>query len=240
MTRRRTFLAAAVSGFATSLAGCGLLADGTDGDPTTDAVNGTTTADEGDETTTEDRDDATTSEREFQVDGSFRQYQYDASNTGLVPEASGPSGGSSTLFEFGGAGVQSGHNLGSPAVVDGTLFVMEGSQSEDGTARSVVYALDATDGSVTWEQPYEGGNVVGPVAVAEDVVLASFGGHLKALERSTGEERWSVSKDLDSRPAVARGSAYVIGSGMGPTFAYSLRSRTGPCSGRRRSTRSSI
>lgn len=165
MTRRRTFLAAAAGGFATAGAGCmGMLgAGGTETEATTAQP---------------------TTREPLTVDGAFRQYLYDAANTGLVRETTGPTGEVATAFEFGGAGVPAGHTIGTPAVVDGTLYVTEGSQSEDDTARSVVYALDATDGSVNWQRSYEGTNVTGSVTVVDDVVPASFSGNLKARSRS--------------------------------------------------------
>jgi hypothetical protein len=205
MYRRRAFLATAAGSVAATLAGCG--AD-TSSPGTPSTSDGTPASDE--------------TPTIGSVGGSFPQYQYDAANSGSVPDVSGPTGDVEPAFEFGGGGVETGHQLGSPTVDDGTVYVTEGTIDENDDARTVVYALDAGEGSVVWEQSYDGTNSAGPTAVTDDVVLAVISARVVGLDRSTGEELWSVSRDLDSGIAVAEGSVYVAGSTITERRVFSL------------------
>lgn len=130
MHRRRGFLATAASSVAATLAGCEGDSSGWD--------TPTPTSDE-----TPTSDGAPTIDA---VDGSFPQYQYDAVNSGSVPDVSGPTGDIVSAFEFGGGGVESGHQMGAPTLADGTVYVAEGTIDENDEAETVVYALDGVDG----------------------------------------------------------------------------------------------
>ncbi|MFC6756212.1 MULTISPECIES: PQQ-binding-like beta-propeller repeat protein [Haloarcula] len=206
MHRRRAVLATVASGVTATLAGCG--GESSAADTATPTSDGTPTSEE---TPTIDA-----------VDEAFPQFQYDAENSGSVPDVRGPTGDVGPAFEFGGGGVESGHQLGSPTLADGTVYVAEGTIDDNDEAETVVYALDGVDGSVVWEQSYGETNGAGQTAVTDDVVLAVVSGMVVGLDRSTGEKLWSVSRDLDSGIAVADGSVYVAGSTIDERRVFSL------------------
>lgn len=100
-----------------------------------------------------------------------------------------------------------------PAIHDGTVFTS--TVTDDGTQQ--VLALDAADGTVVWttQRP------VNTITAVDGTVYVSAStehdddryadGTVFALDAATGEERWTVEFDYETRPsiAVAGGTAYV-------------------------------
>ncbi len=91
---------------------------------------------------------------------------------------------------------------GTPAVVDGTVYV--------GDWTGHVRALDAASGEELWAQQVSPGYIGGSVAVDGDrVVAGTFDARLVALDRDSGEVVWET--DLDEHPkAVVFGSPIVV------------------------------
>lgn len=100
----------------------------------------------------------------------------------------------------------SGLDTGSPALVDGTLFV---------PGRRSVVALDAITGKKRWRaDPTLEGNVVG-IAVTDEVVLANGGASadpLIAFERRTGAVRWTASSVGTHLPVTDGKTVYLTGA----------------------------
>lgn len=89
----------------------------------------------------------------------------------------------------------------SPAVVNGTVYV-----SRWLTQSGVLYALDATDGSVEWS--VEVSHAMDP-AVADGVV---YGGDV-AFDAETGKELWRTDLDV-GKGAVVDDTVYVTGNAV--------------------------
>jgi len=92
---------------------------------------------------------------------------------------------------------------GSPAVVDGTVYI--------GSADGAVYAIDAASGEKQWAFPTDH-RVEATPAVAEDAVfVGSYDEHLYAIDAGSGEETWSRALGglIRGSPTVADGSVYV-------------------------------
>jgi len=196
--RRRSFLAAAGSVVTGVLAGCpGMLGQGN----SPDGTNGTGTAIEG-----------AGVELPTEVSTAYPQYKYDAGHTGAVPDVSGPTGAVTSLFEFGQSGFVSGHQLGSPSLRDGRLYLTEGRVDGDGGAQTFVYAIDALEGTKRWGTLYRGTNSAGATAVTDELVLAVVGDSLVALDPATGVEQWSFEGPVGRGVTVAGDTAYVAGT----------------------------
>ncbi|MFC6952174.1 PQQ-binding-like beta-propeller repeat protein [Halorubellus litoreus] len=95
--------------------------------------------------------------------------------------------------------------VGSPAVVDGTVFV---ASLDGGTA----YALNASSGAFEWQASIDGGAFASP-AVGDGVVyVASTTGVVHALDAADGSERWRYEtggRTVLASPALDDGSLYV-------------------------------
>ena len=98
-----------------------------------------------------------------------------------------------------------------------------------------VVALDAGTGAIRWStvfpapQPYGESGCAFKVAVANDVAVGtSWDGHVYAMDRLTGELRWSVSQLpgalSDLRPVAAHGNIIVVGSLSGIVVALDATS----------------
>lgn len=203
--RRRSVLAATVSAVASSLAGC---LDGIDGNGGENGSNRNDSGDDGPELTTP-----------LSVESSFPQHQFDGGNTGHAAGIDGPTGAVRSLFEFGSATVGSGHQLGSPSVANGTVYVTEHAAE---TRTTTVYAVDAVEGTTQWGQTYTETEQAGPTAVADGTVLAAVRGGVVALDPATGDQRWSFQCRRESGLTVADGTVYLVGvDGDRPTL-YAL------------------
>lgn len=109
------------------------------------------------------------------------------------------------------------------AAVSRTGVVVDGTTAFVGVNGGTVYAVDLTDGSVTWT--VELGRPVGtPLTVADGFVLVGL--QLKdvgtlptvvALDAASGEERWRIDDDsaagIVATAAAGQGTAFVIFSG---------------------------
>ncbi|MGA7076621.1 MAG: PQQ-binding-like beta-propeller repeat protein [Halobacteriota archaeon] len=108
----------------------------------------------------------------------------------------------------------------SPAVVDGVLYFEGVSGATElwgsGWGSGVVYALDATTGSVNWRSDVGTGrisvqDVTSSPAVVNGVVYIGGRDGLYALDASTGNHKWKFDTNgdiIDSSPAFADGVLY--------------------------------
>lgn len=127
-----------------------------------------------------------------------------------------------------------GHSDPDPAVVDGTVYYASLHDGDDTPGR--LWALEAASGETRWT--YDVGDIslrTSPAVTEDTVYLAgstttgcpavggrdsectsSASGTLYAIDRATGEERWTapIEPDTRSSPAVAGGVVYV-GCGNG-------------------------
>ena len=93
--------------------------------------------------------------------------------------------------------------VGSPAVVNGALYVTA-SYPDDS-----LYAFSASTGTLLWKYT-TGGQVTSPPAVANDVVYFGSGdGNVYALHVATGALLWKAPAGYASGTAVAGGAVYV-------------------------------
>lgn len=98
---------------------------------------------------------------------------------------------------------QTGGEVGSPAVAGGLVYVT--------SASNAVYALRATDGTVSWKFPTAGPDTAGP-AVADGVVYAaSYDGNVYALAARGGIKLWSYAAGTPvyGTPAVSGEFVYT-------------------------------
>ena len=94
---------------------------------------------------------------------------------------------------------------GTPAVVDGTVYV--------GDWTSHVRALDAATGEERWAHDLESSYVGGSVAVDGDVVyVGTFDARIVALDRATGELAWET--DIDPYPKAVVFGSPVVADGL--------------------------
>lgn len=122
-------------------------------------------------------------------------FAFDAANTGYVPSADGIP--SEPRLQWRGPG----------SVGNGGFVVARGTVVS--TTESALTALDATDGSKTWEQSFDGRTDPSP-AVAGDTVVG-LGQELRAFDVADGTERWSYGsfEELFGGVTVADGTTYV-------------------------------
>lgn len=101
-------------------------------------------------------------------------------------------------FQVGGDGI-----IGSPTVIDGTVFV--------GTLEGDFLALDAKTGQQKWRHRFDFSVITSP-AVAYGLVFVTVDGKLFALDAHTGQEKWSFKADEYSitGPIVADGAVYFV------------------------------
>lgn len=184
---RRAFLGATGLAGATALAGC-LLGEGDDGDDPGDGSE--------DESQTLDPDAV----------APYRQFQYDAANAGAVPERSlGDDPAERWRFQRGASGP--GYHVGSPAVAHGTVYVAE--TSDDDADEPTLYALEPTDGSVSWSRTVAPAGGAPPVAATDDLVLVQ-GAAVRALDRD-GEDVWRTSEEYEFSRVLAVGDDRAFG-----------------------------
>lgn len=129
-----------------------------------------------------------------------------------------------------------GHPDPDPAVVDGTVYYASLHDRDDTPGR--LWALDATSGETQWTYDVADVSIRTSPAVTDDTVYlaastttacpggggteseceSSASGTLYAVDRQTGDRRWTASLPTDTRssPAVADGYVYV-GAGTGIT-----------------------
>ena len=94
---------------------------------------------------------------------------------------------------------------GTPAVVDGTVYV--------GDWTSHVRALDAATGEERWAHDLESSYVGGSVVVDADVVyVGTFDARIVALDRATGEPAWET--DIDPYPKAVVFGSPVVADGL--------------------------
>lgn len=94
---------------------------------------------------------------------------------------------------------------GAPVRMNGTVFV----PTYDGK----LYAIDATNGTLVWQEPFEtdGPLIGGVTASADTVYFGSDDGNVYAVDVDTGIERWSFKTDdsIWSTPRLAGRALYV-------------------------------
>ncbi|MHA7845788.1 outer membrane protein assembly factor BamB [Serratia sp. D1N4] len=104
-----------------------------------------------------------------------------------------------------------------PALLSGGLTV-SGSNVYVGSEKAIVYALNTSDGKVTWQTKVAGEAISRPVVADGMVLIHTTNGQLQALNESDGAIKWTVNLDIpslslrgESAPAVAFGAAIVGG-----------------------------
>ncbi|KFK96776.1 MULTISPECIES: outer membrane protein assembly factor BamB [unclassified Serratia (in: enterobacteria)] len=104
-----------------------------------------------------------------------------------------------------------------PALLSGGLTA-SGSNVYVGSEKAVVYALNTTDGKVTWQTKVAGEAISRPVVADGMVLIHTTNGQLQALNEADGAIKWTVNLDMpslslrgESAPAVAFGAAIVGG-----------------------------
>lgn len=119
----------------------------------------------------------------------------------------------SVLWEY----ATEGRIRSSPAVADGVVYV--------GSADGSLHAVELTTGERVWRFDAEGRSLVSadfgfdrrtitssPAVGPEAVYVGSRDGHLYAVDRATGEERWRFDHEVSwviSSPAIADGVVYA-------------------------------
>lgn len=104
-----------------------------------------------------------------------------------------------------------------PALLSGGVTV-DGAHVYIGSEKAQVYALNTSDGSITW-QSKAAGEVLSRPVVSDGVVLVhTSNGQLQAFDETDGAVKWTVNLDMpalslrgESAPAVAFGAAIVGG-----------------------------
>lgn len=137
---------------------------------------------------------------------SWPMFQVDGGNTGFHATASGPTDSVTARWQ-----VQADGSFGTPAVVDGTVFV--------GTTSGTVYAIDERDGSGKWRSSVEHGVRESP-AVADGTVFVRVGdAFVRAVSAETGEGRWRVKMESDgdgvrTSPTVVGNTVFAASAGI--------------------------
>jgi len=122
---------------------------------------------------------------------------------------------------------------GCPQCCDGTLstaafdgsHLYVGAGAPPGTAPGhlvgTVSALDPTTGAVLWQFAIEGGPVIAPITVVNDVVLVAGAFKVAALSARTGEELWSYSVPAWCFGGIAvSGGRIFVGDTNGNFYAF--------------------
>ncbi|WP_339104427.1 PQQ-binding-like beta-propeller repeat protein [Haloterrigena salinisoli] len=204
---RRDLLSVAGAALATGLAGCsGALERDGDG-------NGNENEDgnDGDSDSGSDGDstDAAELRETLAAADPYRMHQYGPSHVGNAGGA-GPTSDVDAVWTFREGADDSHYEIGTPAVVDGTVYVPENHSVGDDGAETVVYALDGATGEIEWEWTYPRGTAFGSTVVAEGAVVLGLGGSVVALEADAGTERWRLERDFSDAVTVADGTVYAI------------------------------
>jgi outer membrane protein assembly factor BamB len=96
--------------------------------------------------------------------------------------------------------------LWSPAVVGGTVYLSL-------AGGSWLYALDAADGSIRWEQSFDRVFTTAPAVADGTAFVADENGGVVAVDAASGKQVWSrTNDDMDGifvTPTVGDGSVYV-------------------------------
>lgn len=205
-TDRRSVLRSSAVACAAGLAGClGVLddSDGSDGNES-DVSDGEDL--DGNESDAGGTDPEPTLEE-------WPMFQYDAQNSGHA-EGSGPTGPVEVDWTYEAAE----KFRGAPAIKDGTVYI----GCDDGQ----LYAFDLEDGTVEWTAPTRS-TVRRPLAVVDDVVLASMGDGIDGYDRHSGEVLWEFTTEEGqgaTTPVVEDGTVVV---GSGEPAVYGIDSETG-------------
>lgn len=141
---------------------------------------------------------------------SWPEYGYGSRNSGYNQDGSGPESPVDVAWTFDG-GTPS--MSGSPVVGDGTVYI--GGSGDPGG----LTALDASTGEETWATPTDGYLASAPAISGDTVYVATTGGEVRAIDRRTGEQGWSVDVGhgfRGSSPVVLNGTVYVGSIGRKP------------------------
>jgi outer membrane protein assembly factor BamB len=108
--------------------------------------------------------------------------------------------------------------IGSPTVVDGTVFV--------GSRDNNVYALDASSGDQKWAFETGGWAWSAPMVVDGIVFVGSGDNNVYALDASSGDQKWAfeTGESIYSSPTVVDGTVFV---GSGDNNVYALDASSG-------------
>lgn len=140
-------------------------------------------------------------------------FGYDSANTGYDPDATGPTGDASVVWQF-----DAGSPTANTSPVVGTDAVYTGSSGTGGN----LWALDVESGEQRWEFETKGWVNHAPALAGDAVYVGTDGQAFHAVDARTGEERWTTAleRDLhDSSPTVADGTVYVGTAGDSPATA---------------------
>lgn len=114
--------------------------------------------------------------------------------------------------------------VGTPAVVDGTVFVGDRGRGPDDANEPTFYALDALSGDELWRIDLD---YLWSPAVVDGRVFVCSGAIIYALDAATGEIEWTVTRNLDRGavmfPAIADETLYVTGTDVA---AYDIQDGT--------------
>jgi len=143
-----------------------------------------------------------------------------------------------TPIARGGGCPQCGDGTLSTAAFDGTRLYV-GAGAPPGTAEDdlvgTVSALDPASGAILWQFVIEGGPVIAPITVVNDVVLVAGPSKIAALAAATGQELWSYPVPAWCFGGIAvSGGTIFVGDTSGLFYAFGLPaappagSRAGP------------
>jgi len=131
-------------------------------------------------------------------------FMYNDQNWGHHPEAIGPHGEVSVVWE---RDLESNQVNGSPVLANGQLYVGDGRRNTDS---GTLYALDPMTGETNWTVDFPGPVMSGACVADNDLVYAGAKGTLVA-HRQDGSElyRWNGQSDgLITSPTFADGSVF--------------------------------
>ncbi|WP_229380194.1 PQQ-binding-like beta-propeller repeat protein [Haloterrigena salifodinae] len=204
---RRALLSAAGVALTTGLTGCLGALEGDEDE--TENVSGGDGDTESDEESTDSSDETAELRETLAAADPYRMLQYGPDHVGNTVDA-GPTADVDAVWTFREGADDSHYEIGTPAIVDGTVYVPENHSVGDDSAETVVYALDGATGDIEWEWSYPRGTTFGSTVVAEGAVVLIFGGSVVALEADAGTERWRLERDFSDAVTVADGTAYAI------------------------------
>lgn len=108
--------------------------------------------------------------------------------------------------------------MSTAAIGDGVIYVASNVRGN----RGIIFALDASDGSILWEQPFDTAIAGGSLALANGVLYrGTLGGTVVALEADDGTVLWTedVNAPLAGGFSIVDGTLYVgYGTGSPPTL----------------------
>jgi len=130
-------------------------------------------------------------------------YRYNAANTGYSPDESGPAEGGSVRWDFRG-GEDTVYTT--PAVVDGTVYVVGGNPGQYDEFNAEVLPIDAESGQQQWVYDPEVYWGTSPAVVDNTVYVG--GEDLYALDATEASRQWTYSAKSFTAPTVADGTVY--------------------------------